>query len=105
MLTPEEYQKYLKLAYKGESFPKPRNMIGLSKDLPPQEMEKLMVTNARVTDDDMRTLANQRAQAAKDWLTHSGQVPPDRIFIVAPKLDAADIKDKGKPNRADFSLK
>ena len=105
VLTPEEYQKYLKLAYKDESFPKPRNMIGLAKNLPPQEMEKLMVTNAQVTEDDMRTLANQRAQVVKDWLTHSGQVPPERIFIVAPKLDAADIKDKGKASRADFSLK
>lgn len=105
MLTPEEYQKYLKLAYKDESFPKPRNMIGMAKDLPPQEMEKLMVTNARVTDDDMRALADQRAQAAKDWLIHAGQVPAERIFIVAPKLDAGDIKDKGKASRADFSLK
>ncbi len=104
-LAPEEYQKFLKLAYKEESFPKPRNMIGLAKDLPPQEMEKLMLTNARVTDEDMRALANQRAQAAKDWLIHTGQVPPERVFIIAPKLDAGDIKDKGKASRADFSLK
>lgn len=105
MLTPDEYQKYLKLAYKDESFPKPRNMIGLAKDLPPQEMEKLMVTNAKVTDDDMRALADQRAQAVKEWLIHDGQIPAERVFIVAPKLDGGDIKDKGKVSRADFSLK
>ena len=46
-----------------------------------------------------------RAQAAKDWLVAKGGVPAERVFLVAPKLDAEGIKDKGKPERVDFSLK
>jgi hypothetical protein len=34
-----------------------------------------------------------------------GKVPADRVFIVAPKLSADGIKDKGKPTRADFAIK
>lgn len=116
-VSPEEYAKYLKAAYKEEKFSKPRNLVGLAKDLPPEEMEKLMIANAQVSEDDLRNLANQRAQAVKEWLLKKGQVPADRIFIVAPKLNAEEPKDKGgenpkegakekpKASRADFSLK
>jgi len=38
-IRPQEYEKYLTLAYKAEKFPKPRNIIGLAKSLPRQEME------------------------------------------------------------------
>jgi hypothetical protein len=34
-----------------------------------------------------------------------GKVPQQRIFIVAPKVTAAGIKDKGTASRVDFSLK
>lgn len=100
-----EYERYLRRAYGAESFPKPRNAIGLVKELPVPEMETLMLTHAQVGDEDLRALANARAQAAKDWLVNEGKIPAERVFIVAPKLSADGIKDKGKPNRADFSIK
>jgi uncharacterized protein involved in outer membrane biogenesis len=100
-----EYEKYLRLAYRAEDFPKPRNAIGLVKDLPVAEMENLMLTNAPVSDEDLRVLANQRAQAAKDWIVENGKIPADRVFLVAPKLTAEDVKEKGKATRAEFSIK
>jgi hypothetical protein len=100
-----EYEKYLRRAYSDETFPKPRNVIGIAKDLPVPEMETLMLTNAKVTDEDLRLLANARAQSAKEWIVTEGKVPAERVFIVAPKLTPDGIKDKGKPTRADFSLK
>jgi uncharacterized protein involved in outer membrane biogenesis len=100
-----EYERYLRRAYGEESFPKPRNVIGLAKDLPAAEMETLMLTHAQVTDEDLRLLANARAQTAKDWLVSEGKVPAERVFIVSPKLTVDGIKDKGRPTRADFSLK
>ena len=104
-VEPSEYPKYLTAAYKDASFPKPRNAIGIARDLPVPEMEQLMLANAQATEEDLRQLANRRAQAAKDWLVAKGGVPADRVFLVAPKLDTEGIKDKGKPERVDFLLK
>jgi len=101
----DEYPALLKAAYGEEKFPKPRNVIGLAKDLPVPEMENLMITNAQVTDEDLRQLANRRAQAAKGYLVETGKVPAERVFLIAPKLGSDESKDKGKPTRAEFALK
>jgi hypothetical protein len=68
-------------------------------------METLMLTHAQVTDEDLRLLANARAQAAKDWIVDEGKMPAERVFLVAPKLSPEGIKDKGKPTRVDFGVK
>lgn len=92
----EEYAGLLERAYKDETFVKPRNALGFAKSLPADEMEKLMMANTKLEQDDFITLGNRRAQAAKDWLVKQGQVPPERIFLVAPKAGAAA--------RVDFAL-
>lgn len=102
-VKPEEENKYLERAYKAAKFPKPRNMIGLAKSLPPEEMRKLMETNVQVTDADLRELAQRRANAVHVALAE--RVDPGRLFVVAPKLNADGIKDKGKTTRVDFALK
>ncbi|MFO1364612.1 MAG: DUF748 domain-containing protein [Burkholderiales bacterium] len=104
-VDPAEYEKYLRRAYGDEKFPKPRNALGFARDLPVPEMEKLMLAHASVTDEDLRALANARAQVAKDWIVGAGKVPAERVFLVAPKLTAEGIKDKGKPTRVDFAVK
>ena len=104
-VDPAEYEKYLRRAYGDERFPKPRNALGFARDLPVPEMEKLMLAHASVTDEDLRALANARAQVAKDWIVGAGKVPAERVFLVAPKLTAEGIKDKGKPTRVDFAVK
>jgi len=104
-VAPGERDKYLTAAYKDAKFDRPRNAIGLLKDLPPAEMEQLMLASARVADDDLRQLANARAQIAKGWLVDNGKVATERVFIVSPKTGVEGIKDQGKPTRADFSLK
>ena len=107
-VTPQEYPALLKRVYKDEKFSKPRNMVGLQKDLPVEEMEKLMVTNATISDDDLIALGNRRAQAVKDWLIGEGKVPDTRIFILGSKSGNQGAKDdaaKAKANRVDFSLK
>lgn len=92
----EEYAALLARAYKDETFAKPRNALGFNKSLPTEEMEKLMLANIKFEQDDFISLGNRRAQAAKDWLTGQGQVPPERVFLIAPKPGAA--------GRVDFSL-
>jgi hypothetical protein len=106
-VAPNEYPQYLKAAYGEETFPKPRNIIGLAQDLPVPEMEKLMMQYAKVSDDDMRQLASQRAQAVRDALLATGQASAERLFVVAAKPLTAEerAKLKGKPNRVDFTMK
>jgi hypothetical protein len=104
-IEPSEYQKYLKMAYKEEKFPKPRNILGMAKDLPAPEMEKLMQTHIEVKESDLRSLASQRAMRVKEAILKSGQVEPERIFIVEPKSLAPDKKEKLKDSRVDFRIK
>jgi len=104
-IEPAEYANYLKLAYKAEKFPKPRNFLGIAKDLPVAEMEKLMLTQIEVTDGDLRMLASQRALAVKDMLLKSKLVEQERIFLVEPKTLQPEKKEKVRDSRVDFKLK
>ena len=54
VVAPEEYEKYLTLAYRAEPFPKPSNFIGMVKSLPVPEMEKLMLTHIKAGDEELR---------------------------------------------------
>jgi hypothetical protein len=101
----QEYEKYLKMAYKEEKFPKPKNVIGMAKDLPAPEMEKLMLTHIEVKESDLRTLASQRAMKVKEAILKSKQVEPERLFILEPKSLAPEKKEKVKESRVDFKLK
>ena len=104
-ITPAEYPALLARVYKSEDFPKPRNLVGLVKDLPVAEMEKLILANTTVDADEVRLLAQQRAQAVRRWLRDKGQVPAERIFILAPKDEAGSAHAKARPSRVDFSLR
>jgi len=100
-----EYPKYLARAYKVEKFPKPRNIIGMAKDLPVPEMEKLMLTHIQVTDDDLRQLAVERASHVRDRLVATGKVEAERVFLVAPKTLPPERKEKLRDSRVDFRIK
>jgi hypothetical protein len=100
-----EYPRYLARAYKREKFPKPRNIIGMAKDLPVPEMEKLMLTNVQVTQDDLRQLAVERSSHVRDRLIASGKVEPGRVFLVEPKTLPPERKEKLKDSRVDFRIK
>lgn len=101
-IAPEEYKTYLARAYKEAKFPKPRNMIGMQKELPVEEMEKLMLTNLPASADDIQLLATQRAENVQSWLIETGKVPAARIFLLPPK---SELDPKAKASRADFSLR
>ncbi|MEK6420281.1 MAG: DUF748 domain-containing protein [Burkholderia gladioli] len=102
-VAPAEYLKYLTEAYKAADFKKPRNLIGMQKTLPEADMKQALEAHAPADDAGLRALAQQRAQAVRDYL--DGKVDPGRMFIVAPKLDAKGIEDKGATTRVDFGLK
>ncbi len=92
-----EYPSFLKEAYKRADITKPRNLVGLAKDLPVQEMEKLLLADIKVTSDAMQALALQRGVAVKDYLA-SKQLPSDRLFLGASnsgKIDAGATAQPG----------
>ena len=101
-MTPEQRDHYLEKAYKHAKFKKERNMVGLTKSQPPEEMRKLLEENMPVDQDALRHLAERRADAVRQWLR--GKVPDNRVFVSAPKLDAKGIDDGGKTTRVDFGL-
>lgn len=97
-----EYAALLTRMYKDESFAKPRNILGLPKSLPPDEMEKLILASIAIDENDLLALGNRRAQAVRDWLIAKGQVPAERLFITGAKPSGQD--GKGPVSRVDFSL-
>ncbi|MEB2485125.1 DUF748 domain-containing protein [Burkholderia multivorans] len=101
-VEPGEYGKYLTRAYKAADFKKPRNLIGLQKTLPEADMKKALAEHAPADDNALRALAQQRAQAVRQYL--DGKIDAKRMFVVAPKLDAKGIEDKGATTRVDFGL-
>lgn len=74
----------LKEVYKRADMAKPRNLVGLAKDLPASEMEKLLLADIAVSEDAMRELAVRRGVAVKDYLA-SRDLAPARLFLGATK--------------------
>ncbi len=99
-ISDAEYPDLVKALYKRADFPKPRNAIGLTKDLPVPEMEALLLANIRIPDDAMKELATQRGVAVRDYLA-AQKLSTDRLFLGAPKVITAD--EKWTP-RANLSL-
>jgi Domain of Unknown Function (DUF748) len=103
-IEPEEYEEFLKLAYKKEKFDKPKNAIGFTKNLPVPEMEQLMLANINAGDDELRQLAEQRGKAARDWLVEKGGISNDRVFVSEPEIES-DADGKKLGSKAKFTIK
>jgi hypothetical protein len=107
-LSVQEYPVLLERAYKAEKFPKPRNMVGLVKSLPVEEMEKLMLANSSIDDGDLHDLGARRAKVVRDWLL-AHEVSAERVFLLPSKPAETAVKpgsaEKAKGSRVDFSLK
>jgi hypothetical protein len=102
-VDPKDYDKYLTKAYKDADFKKPRNFVGLTKSIPDDDMKAALADHAPINDASYRDLAQERAQSVQQYF--DGKIDSSRVFIVAPKLDAQGIKDKGATTRVDFGLK
>ncbi|HMF42201.1 MAG TPA: DUF748 domain-containing protein [Polyangia bacterium] len=84
-----ERPSLIEAAYKAEKFPKPKNALGFEKGLPPDEMEKLMLANTRVENDELRALALGRATIVQAALAKSVPGGASRLYLVAPRLSGA----------------
>ena len=104
-VTVAERPRYLKEVYRKGDFPKPRNVIGLLKDLPDVEMEKLILSHTVVGSAQLSELAWARSAAVKNELVERNGLPAERIFqnnveIVRPEGKA----DGWSGNRVEFGV-
>ena len=83
-VSPAEYPALLKAVYQRADIPKPRNLVGMAKDIPQAEMEALLLADIPATEESMRELALKRGLAVRDYLV-SRQLPLERLFLGAPK--------------------
>lgn len=86
-----EYPALLKAVYGRADFPRPRNMVGMLKDLPVPEMENLLLAQMAVTTDAIQALALQRSVAVRDYLA-TQKLPSERMFLGAVKMVPSDAK-------------
>jgi hypothetical protein len=88
--APDERARLVRRLYADTPLPnKPRNVLGLAKDIAPAEMEALLRGSHVVSTDNARELALQRGMAVRDALIAKG-LPPERLFLAAPKLRTSD---------------
>ncbi|MDM4765116.1 DUF748 domain-containing protein [Pelomonas sp. SE-A7] len=70
---------------------RPRNLVGLLKELPAAEMEKLLLDSYSIDAEAARQLALARAVLVRDALIARG-VPNERLFLAAPKSGAPQVE-------------
>jgi hypothetical protein len=99
-VDPTETADLLKEVYKRADITKPRNMVGMAKDLPGAEMQALLLANISVNEDSMRALALARGVVVRDYLAQRN-LPTDRLFLGAAKTVAPSAD--WQP-RADLTL-
>lgn len=102
-LSDEEYTTYLKAVYKKEKFPKPRNALGLVKDLPANEMRKLIIANTVVAEADLQSLARERAATVFNYLVAKGGLPPERLFQGSEDIYHPPAQESAVRSRVEFN--
>lgn len=102
-LLPDEQTRYLAAVYKKEKFPKPRNMLGFVKDIPPDEMKKLIITNTVIGEAELQTLSHERITAVKNYLVAKGNVAAERIFEKKDNIFKAPEKDTVSRSRVELN--
>ncbi|KQW57612.1 DUF748 domain-containing protein [Variovorax sp. Root411] len=87
-VTDAEYPALLTAVYKRADITKPRNLVGLAKDLPVPDMEKLLFASVPVDEESMRQLAVERGAAVRDYLL-AKKLPSERLFLGAVRTSAS----------------
>ena len=87
-VTDAEYPELLTAVYKRADITKPRNLVGLAKDLPLKDMENLLFASVPVDEESMRQLAVERGAAVRDYLL-AKNLPSERLFLGAVRTTAS----------------
>ncbi len=104
-IEPDEYRKYLIMAYDAEIALKQKKENGRREKLRTDEVEQLMLSKIIVTKGDLRGLAYERASQVKDYILRSGKVEKERVFLLEPKSLQTEMMENVKNSRVKFYLK
>ena len=105
VINPAEYGDLLTAVYKDAKFDRPRNFVGLLKDQPVPEMERMLLEHIKPGEEGLRQLAQRRVNAVRQWLIETGEVEPERLFEVAGAAGRDGELEDAPAARVDFSLK
>ena len=87
-VSAEETPGLLTEVYRRSSIKKPRNVVGVAKELSTDEMEAMLLQAINVDEDTVRALALNRSLAVREYLT-ARKVPSDRLFMGEADLSPA----------------
>ncbi len=97
-----EYHDILLTVYKEAEFPRPRNFVRMLKKLPDPEMEKLLLANILVGEEQLAELAKSRALAVRDALEAANEEIKPRLFL--KKTAIYQSPKDGSASRVEFSI-
>ncbi len=83
-IGPDEYEKYLRKAWREAPIKKEKNFLGFIKKQPVEVMERMLREYCKVTNSELRELAIKRAKKVESYLINRENISPKRIFIVEP---------------------
>ena len=70
---------------------------------PPDELERVLLAQAPVATEEVKQVAQARAQSARDYLRDQRGISNERLYLLAPRI--AETGDPLPPRRADFTVK
>jgi hypothetical protein len=90
-LSPEEEERLLQEMYAEQFGAQPNTLAsspeGKASDIPsPEQMRSKLLESIKVEDEQLRLLAQQRAQGIREFLVQEGKVSGDRVFLLEPNL-------------------
>lgn len=102
VVSAKEYPGLVTTVYREAKFPRPRNFIGMLKELPVPEMAKLLLANVVVGKEQLMELAKQRALQVRDALAAQDEKIKPQLFLKQTDIDQAP--KKGPASRVEFHI-
>lgn len=100
-ITSAERAALIDAAYADEPIADKPRVLGIARNIPSADKEKLLRAHLAQQALDLRALASARATAVRDWLETTGKVPRERLFVVEPKVVEAALPGKTAAAQVD----
>ncbi|MFO7959034.1 MAG: DUF748 domain-containing protein [Candidatus Brocadiia bacterium] len=103
-VRPDEYPALLRAAFRADGTGRMLGTSGRRAGVSTDEMEALMLARFAPSEEDIRALARERAEAVRSTLLASEKVEPSRIGLSAPESLSPKERKGMKASRVEFRL-